>query len=165
MQPLVKIDKADFSKLISLIVMFSSFRSWYSSRSVKDNHKQNSKHTLGCNYVQNIYGFPYIFPSVYISFLHGPLWKKLFLLVQSLTTYWKGLEVQEGQALQEVHGSREFLQSHNLVSLDYPFLPLDQGSLENLVDHHLYMWQSGWLSDIFSQQVNVKPITRKYLTL
>lgn len=132
-------------------MIFSSFCSRYSSQSVKVNHKQNSKHTLGCNYVQNIYGFP--------AFLHVPLWKRLFLLVQSVRTYWKGLEVQEGQQVQEVQGSRGFLQSHNLMGLDYPFLPLDQGSLENLVDHDLYMWQSGWLSDIFSQEVNVKPFT------
>lgn len=87
------------------------------------------------------------------------MWKRLFLLVQFVRTYWEGLEVQEGQQVQEVQGSQGFLQSHKLRGLDYHFLPLDQEALEDLVDHDLYMWQGRWLSDIFSRQVNVKPIT------
>lgn len=37
----VKIDKADFLKLILLNMIFSSLRSRHSAQSDKDNHKQN----------------------------------------------------------------------------------------------------------------------------
>lgn len=139
MQLWLKIDKADCFKFILLNMIISSFCSRYSPQFVKDNQNQNSKHNLGCNDVQNI-GFS--------AFLHVPLWKKLFLLVKSVRTYWKGLVVQECQQVQEVQGSLGVLQSHNSMCLGYPFLPLDQQSLESLVDHDLLnMWQTRWLTE------------------
>lgn len=51
-----------------------------------------------------------------------------------------GQEVQECQQVQGVHGGQGILWSHNLLDLDYPFHPLDQGSRENLADHDLYMY-------------------------